>query len=67
VSSGSAAITAYQARLYRNGSYYGAINAGPEDRYTTLQDVPSSGTYHAEVIAYNGLFSQPCVTATVSL
>jgi len=67
VSSGSAAITAYQARLYRNGAYYSAINAGPDDRYTTLQDVPSSGSYHAEVIAYNGLFSQPCVTATVSL
>jgi hypothetical protein len=67
VSSGGAAITAYQARLYRNGSYYSAINAGPDDRYATLQDVPASGSYHAEVIAYNGKFSAPCVTATVSL
>jgi hypothetical protein len=67
VSSGASAITAYQARLYRDGNYYGAINAGPDDRYTTFQDVPPSGSYHAEVIAYNSRFSPTCVTATVSL
>ncbi len=66
VSSGSAAITAYQAQLFRNDAYYGALNAGPADRYTTFQDVPASGSYRAEVFAYNSMFSQRCITETVT-
>ena len=66
VNNGTAEITAYQAQLYRNDSYYGALNAGPADRYTTFQDIPPSGSYRAEVFAYNGKFSQRCINATVT-
>jgi Fibronectin type III domain len=61
-SNGGSPITSYLIQLWKDGSVYGELTAGPGSIYTTVQ-LYHTGLFYVRVLAHNDAgWSAPCYT-----